>query len=67
MGYFTYIVRGLYMFILICILFIALCISFIYLLNRILANEKDLEMLFDYYENSFKQIDNNIHNRKRGI
>lgn len=55
------------MFILICILFIALCISFIYLLNRILANEKDLEMLFDYYENSFKQIDNNIHNRKRGI
>lgn len=55
------------MFILICILFIALCISFIYLLNRILANEKDLEMLFDYYENSFKQIDNNIHNIKRGI
>ncbi len=55
------------MFVLICILFILLCIGFIYLLNRLLIAEKDIDFLYNYYENSFKVIENNVRNNKRRV
>ena len=52
---------------LICILFIMLCVGFIYLLNRLLIAEKDIQFLYDYYEHSYKQIELNIKKNRRII